>query len=959
MGTLDGRRQNLLPIEGATSTTYTIPSTVVAENGWQFRAHFKNGAGEVISKAVTLTVTAPPVVTLQPVDAFAQEGKEATFKSEASGSPAPTIQWQQSTNGGETYKNLSGATQTTLKLVASKALDNSKYRAVFKNSTGEVTSEAATLHLVEAPHIDIQPLSTTVTEGETAKFHSTAHGNPAPTVQWEVSTNGGSTFTPIEGATSTSLAFTATPEKDGYKYRAVWKNTAGTTTSNVATLTVQGVPKITEQPEDEVVLAGSSVTFEAQATGKPTPTVQWELSSNGGTSYSPIGGATSNTFTIASTQLSESGHLFRAVFKNTAGTATTRVALLTVATTDYRAYGWGMNNRGQTGTGGFLPVTAPLPIPNLSFVTQVSAGGRHSLALQAGGKVYAWGFDGHGQLGNEGAIGTATPTAVENLSGVTAVAAGGNHSVALLAGGTVKDWGDDESGQLGDNKSTDSEVPVAVTGLSGVKEIAAGEEHSLALLEDGTVMAWGNNEVGQLGTGNLQNSDTPVEVKGLSGVKAIAAGGSFSMALLEDGTVVAWGSDTRFQLGNKALVEEETEEEFEESEAGPHSETPVPVDGLSNVKAIAAGRTHALALLNDGTVEAWGDDARGELGNGAIEERNVVAAPVGGLSGVSTISAGERGSAARALQRGRDDVGHERRRQLGIGSEGEPSAVPVQASNIGQAVGISYGGGARPRVRRSRPDRHGRQPERRESRGRRHRDDHRRQLRLGQRRPLRRAHRRRRSKSNPRARSPLRRPPAPAPSTSPSRPRRGRARSKQPTATPTACRRPSRSSRRRAGPATGGTVVTITGTGFTGVSGRQLRRRPGERSQSHLPDLDHRDGAGERGRHRPRRRHHGRRHERDRHERSLQVRARRRIDLARRAARWRAATPSPSRARASSPARTPSSSSSAKARRSPWCARARPVARSSSRRPKSRAPSTSRRRRRKPRARLVAGYTFE
>jgi alpha-tubulin suppressor-like RCC1 family protein len=669
------------------------PRRPTRSRGRQFRAVFKNGAGTVTSKAVTLTVTAPPVVTLQPVDASAQEGKEATFKSEASGSPAPTIQWQQSTNGGETYKNVSGATQTTLKLIASKALDNSKYRAVFKNSTGEVTSQAATLHLVEAPHIDIQPLNTTVTEGETAKFNSTAHGTPAPTVQWEVSTNGGSTFTPIEGATSTSLAFTATPEQDGYKYRAVWKNTAGTATSNVVTLTVQGIPKITEQPEDEVVLAGSSVTFEAQATGKPAPTVQWELSTNGGTSYAPIGGATSTTFTIASAQLSESGRLYRAVFKNTAGTATTRGALLTVATTDYRAYGWGQNNRSQTGTGGIFPVDAPLPIPNLSFVTQVSAGGRHSLALQAGGRVYAWGFNGHGQLGNEGEIGTGTPTAIENLTGVTAVAAGGNHSVALLSNGTVKDWGDGESGQLGDNKSTDSEVPVAVSGLSGVKEIAAGEEHTLALLEDGTVVAWGNNEVGQLGTGNTKNSDTPVAVKGLSGVTAIAAGGSFSMALLENGTVVDWGADQRHQLGNKALVEEELGEEFEESEAGPHSETPVAVDGLSNVKAIAAGHTHALALLNDGTVEAWGDNARGELGNGAIEEMNVVASPVTGLSTVKTISAGERGSAAVLSSGAVTTWGTDEDGALGTGTEGEPSPVPVQASNLGQAVGISYGGG--------------------------------------------------------------------------------------------------------------------------------------------------------------------------------------------------------------------------------------------------------------------------
>ena len=552
-----------------------------------------------------LAEPAAPVVTLQPVDAFAQEGHEATFESKASGSPAPTIQWQQSTNGGATYKNLSGATQTALHLSnIGKTLDNSKYRAVFKNTAGTATSEAATLHIVDPPHIDIQPLSTTVTEGQTAEFHTTAHGNPAPTVQWELSTNGGATYAPIEGATSTTLAFTATPEQDGYRYRAVWTNIAGTTTSNVATLTVQGVPKILEQPEDEVVIVGGTATFEAQATGKPTPTVQWELSTNGGTSFSPIGGATSNTLTISSAQLSESGRLYRAVFKNMAGTATSRAALLTVSSTDYRAYGWGQNNRGQTGTGGLDPVTAPTPIPNLAFVTQLSAGSRHSLALQAGGKVYSWGFNGHGQLGNEGAIGTSTPVPIENLGGVTAVAAGGSHSLALLSNGTVKAWGDDESGQLGDNKSTDSEVPVPVSGLSGVTAIAAGEEHSLALLEDGTVMAWGNNEAGQLGTGNLHSSDTPVAVKGLSGVTAIAAGGSFSMALLEDGTVVAWGSDSRFQLGNEEVaVEEESEEE---TEAGPHSETPVPVDGLSNVKAIAAGRTHALALLNDGTRRGMG-----------------------------------------------------------------------------------------------------------------------------------------------------------------------------------------------------------------------------------------------------------------------------------------------------------------------------------------------------------------
>ena len=135
----------------------------------------------------------------------------------------------------------------------------------------------------------------------------------------------------------------------------------------------------------------------------------------------------------------------------------------------------------------------------------------------------------------------------------------------------------------------------------------------------------GANEDGELGTGNKNSSTTPVEVQGLTEVTAIAAGAHFSMALLANGTVVAWGDDDRFQLGDEAVLKEESEEE-----EGLVSVNPVPVDGLSNVKAISAGQNHALALLNDGTVVSWGDDTKGELGNGAIEESQRQSVPRSG-----------------------------------------------------------------------------------------------------------------------------------------------------------------------------------------------------------------------------------------------------------------------------------------------------------------------------------------
>jgi alpha-tubulin suppressor-like RCC1 family protein len=678
------------PIEGATSGTYSIAATTLTESGQKFRAVFTNAGGTATSKAATLTVTKKPVVTQQPVDANAREGHEATFEARASGAPTPTAQWQESTDGGATFKNMTGVTGTSLHLGnVNKSQNGWQFRVVFKNSVGEATSQAATLHIVDLPVINQQPLDTTVIEGEDAHFNSTATGNPVPTEQWEVSTDGGSSWAPIAGATANALTVPATTiSEDGYRYRTVYTNVAGSTTTSAATLTVEGIPLVTEQPESETVSPGGTATFQAAGTGHPAPTVQWELSLDEAASWSPIAGATSTTLTVSEAQLSENGREYRAVFKNPAGVADSLPATLTVSATNYRAYGWGLNTRGQAGVGSNeTSIPSPTAISALHFVTAVAGGPRHSLALLAGGTVESWGSNNHGQLGDEGATSTKSPIPVEHLTRVTAIAAGGNHSVALLKGGTVTDWGDDESGQLGNNQKVDSEVPVPVEGLSGVTAIAAGEEHTLALLSNGTVMAWGNNERGQLGTGTAKSSDTPVAVKGLTGVTAIAANRNFSMALLGDGTVVTWGDDEHGQLGNAAVLAEEPVEE-----AGHYSRSPVPVEGLSGVTAIAAGQTHALALLSDKTVVGWGDDHEGQLGNGVKEAMSVHPVPVSGLTNVAAIAAGEQDSAAivasgSLMTWGADNVG-----SLGTGVRGEALPTPVQVTALGMVAGVSAGG---------------------------------------------------------------------------------------------------------------------------------------------------------------------------------------------------------------------------------------------------------------------------
>ncbi len=119
----------------ASGTTGIYPLTFTAANGVS-----PNG-----TQSFTLTVGAPPVVTTNPSDLTVDPGQTATFTAAATGDPAPTVQWQFSTNGGSSFSNLSGGNSTTVSFTASFSQNGYKYRAVFTNSLGTATTTAATL----------------------------------------------------------------------------------------------------------------------------------------------------------------------------------------------------------------------------------------------------------------------------------------------------------------------------------------------------------------------------------------------------------------------------------------------------------------------------------------------------------------------------------------------------------------------------------------------------------------------------------------------------------------------------------------------------------------------------------------------------------------------------------------------------------------------------------------------
>jgi hypothetical protein len=141
----------------------------------------------------------------------------------------------------ENWTNISGATSATYSIqAASTSDDGSRFRALVTNSIGTFTTSSARLSVSTgaAPSVTLQPVSSALITGTTATFTAAATGYPVPTVQWQVSTNNGSTWNPISGATSTTYSIQGSLNDNGKQYRAIFSNVIGSATTTSATLSV-------------------------------------------------------------------------------------------------------------------------------------------------------------------------------------------------------------------------------------------------------------------------------------------------------------------------------------------------------------------------------------------------------------------------------------------------------------------------------------------------------------------------------------------------------------------------------------------------------------------------------------------------------------------------------------------------------------------------------------------------
>ncbi len=281
-----------------------------------------------------------PTITVQPQAAGngTVAGGSVTFSVTASGD-ALGYQWQRSTDAGLNWAAVAGATAASYTLNGvTLAMNGHQFRVLVSNGAGSATSAAVTLAVSPPPDpvlITAQPVSATVAAGSDASFAVTATGT-APSYRWQSAPAGSSTFTDIPGGTGATLTLAAVAAgSNGLQLRVVVSNSVNSVTSTVAVLTVSGgpapvAPAITSQPADLSVTTPAVATFTVAASGVPTPAIQWQVSTDGGSSFGDIAGATAASYSFATT-VGDNGKRFRAVASNSGGSATSRVALLGVA----------------------------------------------------------------------------------------------------------------------------------------------------------------------------------------------------------------------------------------------------------------------------------------------------------------------------------------------------------------------------------------------------------------------------------------------------------------------------------------------------------------------------------------------------------------------------------------------------------------------------------------------------
>jgi len=237
------------------------------------------------------------------------------------------------------------------------------------------------------------------------------------------------------------------------------------------------------------------------------------------------------------------------------------------------------------------------PIMVMQDVAAVYANRHEVYAVRTDGSMWGWYLHGISM----GIMSGVEPEKV--MDNVAHVSVGHNgHVLVIDTDGLLWAFGHNNRGQLGDGTTTQRMQPVII--MDDVVMASAGYHHSAAIRSDGSVWTWGDNQSGQLGDGTRNSQLSPIKV--MENVAYVSAGDIATVVIKTDGSMWGWG----------LFAETATPNDPDVDPVDPWGRayyiirTPAYPPHLiaENVRAVSRGHRHMVAIKDDGSLWAWGEN---------------------------------------------------------------------------------------------------------------------------------------------------------------------------------------------------------------------------------------------------------------------------------------------------------------------------------------------------------------
>lgn len=303
-------RKDGVDLPGATASTYSVASALVADSG-TYEVLVSNTCGAEVSTSIVIFVEAEPLITSDPLSETICLGLATQLSVSATGLGTLTYQWR--LDGID----IPGANSNTYDLPIVSLADAGSYDVIVTDDCGSSVSATAVLNVLTPPTLTSVPTSQDVCEGTATVLSATATGTAPLSYQWSL--NG----LAIPGATSPTYSIAAMTQGDEGAYTVNVSNVCGNVESADATVTFLGLPEITQSPMSQTVCPQTNVTFQVVATGAAPLSYQWR---RGGVA---IPGETTNTLVLTGVTAADAG-VYDVAVSNSCDTAISAPATLTI-----------------------------------------------------------------------------------------------------------------------------------------------------------------------------------------------------------------------------------------------------------------------------------------------------------------------------------------------------------------------------------------------------------------------------------------------------------------------------------------------------------------------------------------------------------------------------------------------------------------------------------------------------